>query len=113
MYQNTILRPKTIYYCTISHDNKSINVGLSNILDSELDRRKPTERSHGKVVRTAVVDRELLCKIVQRIEVVTGIETLLVLTVAALNLAVVPWRIWANEFVPNAQFGSRLFKQRR
>jgi len=70
-------------------------------LDSELDRRKPTERSHGKVVRTAVVDRELLCKIVQRIEVVTGIETLLVLTVAALDLAVVPRRIGTNEFVPN------------
>ena len=26
------------------------SVGLSNILDSELKRRKPTERSHGEVV---------------------------------------------------------------
>ncbi len=43
----------------------------------------------------------------------TGIETLLVLTVAALDLAVVPWRIGTNELVSDAQLGSRLFKQRR
>ena len=28
----------------------ALAVGLSNILDSELKRRKPTERSHGEVV---------------------------------------------------------------
>ena len=47
------------------------------------------------------MDDELLCKVIQRVEVVARIEALLILTVAALDLAVVPWRIWANEFVPN------------
>ena len=59
------------------------------------------------------MDGKLLCKVIQRIKRMAGIETLLILAVTALDLAVVPWRIWANEFVPNAQFGSRLFKQRR
>ena len=44
---------------------------------------------------------KLFFKVFKRIERMAGIETLLVLTVAALDLAVVPWRIWANEFVPN------------
>ena len=42
------------------------------------------------------MDGELLCEIVQRVECVTGIEALLVLAVAALDLAVVPRRIGAN-----------------
>ena len=44
---------------------------------------------------------KLLCEIIQRIESVAGVKTFLILAVAALDLAVVPWRIWANEFVPN------------
>ena len=36
------------------------------------------------------MDRKLLCKVVQRIEYVAGIEAFLVLTVAALHLTVVP-----------------------
>ena len=58
------------------------------------------------------MDDELLCKVIQRVEVVARIEALLVLTVAALDFAVVPRRIWANQLVPDAQLGSRLFKQR-
>ena len=34
-------------------------VGLSNILDSELKRRKPTERTHRIIVRTAVMNGKL------------------------------------------------------
>lgn len=36
------------------------NVGLSNILNSELNRRKPVEGPHGQVVGTAVVKGKLL-----------------------------------------------------
>ena len=57
------------------------------------------------------MDSELLCEIVQRIECVAGIETFLVLTVAALHFAVVPRRIWTNELMPNTKFGSRPLKQ--
>ena len=59
------------------------------------------------------MDSELLCEVVQRIERVAGIEVLLVLTVAALHLTVVPRRIWTNELMPNTKFGSRPLKQCR
>ena len=59
------------------------------------------------------MDGELLYKIIQRIEGVTGIEELLILTVAALDLSVVARRIGANQFMPDPQFGSCLLKQRR
>src|SRR5699024_2837235 len=36
----------------------AVPVGLSNILDSELIRRKPAKRSHGEVVGTAIMDSE-------------------------------------------------------
>ena len=59
------------------------------------------------------MDGELLSKIIQRIEGVTGIEELLILTVAVLDLSVVARRIGTNQFMPDPQFGSRLLKQRR
>ena len=59
------------------------------------------------------MDRKLLCEIVQRIECVAGIEALLVLTVAALHLTVVPRSIRANQLMPDAQLSSRPLKQRR
>ena len=37
-----------------------LHVGLSNILNSELNRRKPVEGPHGQVVGTAVVKGKLL-----------------------------------------------------
>ena len=49
------------------------------------------------------MDGELLYKIIQRIEGVTGIEELLILTVAALDLSVVARRIGANQFMPDPQ----------
>ena len=87
------------------------NVGLSNRLDGELVGRAPEEGPHGEVVGAAVVDRKLLCEIVQRIECVAGIEAFLVLTVAALHLAVVPRGIRANQLMPGAQLSSRPLKQ--
>ena len=59
------------------------------------------------------MDRKLLCEIVQRIEGVAGIETFLVLTVAALHLTVVPRGIWANQLMPDAQLSGRPLKQSR
>ena len=59
------------------------------------------------------MDRKLLCEIVQRIECVAGIEALLVLTVAALHLTVVPRGIRANQLMPDAQLSSRPLKQSR
>ena len=40
-------------------------VGLSNILDRELARRKPAKRPHGEIVGAAVVDGKLLSKVDQ------------------------------------------------
>ena len=59
------------------------NCRLSNMLDSELRRRKPVKRSHKKVVGAAVVDSDLLSEIVQGKESVGKIEALLVRSVAA------------------------------
>ena len=59
------------------------------------------------------MDSKLFCEIAQRIESVARIESLLILTVAALDLTVVPRRIGADQLVPDVQLGSRLFKQRR
>ena len=41
------------------------NVGLSNILDSELKRREPGEWPHRKVVGAAVMDGKLHCKVIK------------------------------------------------
>ena len=74
---------QTQYIVIYKNNNKSLLnilylflrcVGLSNILDSELCRRKPTKRSHRKVVGTTIVDRKLLSEVLKRIEGVTGIE---------------------------------------
>ena len=83
---------------------------MSNILDSELERRKPAEGPHGEVVGAAVVDSKLLCKIVQRAKAVAGIESFLVFPVAALHLAVMAGRVWTDEFVPDTELGSGSLK---
>ena len=89
------------------------SVGLSNILDSKFYRRKPLERSHWQAVGAAIVDGKLLCKVPKGIKFVAGIEALLIFAVTALHLAVVSWRIRADQLVPDAQLSSGFFKQRR
>ena len=69
------------------------SVGLSNILDSEFVRRKPTKRSHGEVVGAAVVDSELHCKVIQGVKTVAGIEAFLILAVTTLHFTVVARQI--------------------
>ena len=89
------------------------SVGLSNILDSELVRRKPAKRSHGEVVGAAVVDSELLCEVIQGVKAVAGVKAFLVLPVAALHLAVVARRIGTDELVADTQLGGGGLKQSR
>ena len=52
---------------------------------------------------------ELHTKIGKREETVCIVETLLVFTVAALHLAVVMWRVWADQFVPDPKARSGQF----
>ena len=59
------------------------------------------------------MDGELICEIVRGIEGMAGIEAFLILTVAAVDLAVVSWRIRANELVPDTPLCCRLFKECR
>ena len=80
-------------------------------MDSELDGRTPRERPHGKVIRPAVVNGKLFGEIFEGKERVAGIEPLLLLSVAALDLAVVAGRVGANELVADAQLGGGLLKQ--
>jgi hypothetical protein len=44
--------------------------------------------------------------------VADAVETLLVLSLTALNLAVVPGRVGTNQFMANAQGGGSGFKER-
>ena len=90
---------------------RATHVGLSNILDSELERRTPVEGPHGKVVGAAVMDGKLLSEVIQRVKAVGGIEALLILPVAALHLAVVAGRIGANELVADTQLSGSGLKE--
>lgn len=60
------------------------------------------ERPHGKVVGTAVMDSKLLFEVCKRIKTAAGIETLLVLAVAALYLAIVSRGVRPDELMTDA-----------
>ena len=63
------------------------------------------------MVGSGIMNGELLCKVIQRVEVVARIEKFQLLTVTALYFAVVPWGIRTNELMPERpQLGSWLFK---
>ena len=59
------------------------------------------------------MDSELLCEVVQRVKAVRGIESFLVLPVAALQLAVVARRVGADKFVADTQLSGGGFKEGR
>lgn len=80
---------------------------MSNILDSELNGRKPIERPHGKVVGTTVMYSKLLLKVCK------GVEAFLVFSVAALYFAIMPRRVRADELVAYSKLSCRCSKQRR
>ena len=82
-------------------------------MDGELIRRKPGKRPHREVVGAAVVDSELLGKVIWRIKAVAGIEAFLVFPVTALHLAVVAGRIGADQLVADAKLLSGFFEKGR
>ena len=86
-------------------------VGMSNILDKELERRKPAKRPHRKVVGAAVMDSKLLVKVIKREKAVTGIKALLVLPVAAFRLAIVAGCVGTDELVADTQLSGSGFKE--
>lgn len=73
-------------------------------------KEQPKEGPHREVVGAAVVDSKLPCEVVEREGRMGRVETLLVFSVTALNFAVAPWGVVANELVPDTQLGSRKFK---
>ena len=86
-------------------------MGLSNILDGEVIRRKPAEGPHREVVGALVVNSELFCKVIQGEKAVAGVKAFLVLAVAAFHFAVVARRVGTDELMPDAQLGSSGLKQ--
>ena len=88
-------------------------VGRSKKLDREVVGRKAEERSHREVVGELIVDGELTSEVIKGIKGVGVIKALLVLTVAAFDLAVVPGSIGTNELVSDAELSGRVLKQSR
>ena len=59
------------------------------------------------------MDGELLCKVIQGIKAVAGVEAFLVFPVAALDLTVVAWRIGTDELMADIKLGGSGLKQSR
>ena len=57
------------------------------------------------------MDGKLLCEVLEGVKAVGKIETLLMLPVETLHLAVVSWRVGTDEFMPDAQLSSGDLKQ--
>ena len=70
------------------------------------------KRPHWEVVGTTIMDSKLLFEVCKGIKTAAGIEALLVLTVAALYLSVVPGSIRADELMTDAELLRCHFKQR-
>ena len=52
------------------------------------------------------MDGKLIIKVSKGVEMVDVVKAFLILAVAALHLAVVPWGIWFDELMPDAQLSS-------
>ena len=94
-------------------------VGLSNILDSDLERRKPAEGPHGKVIGTVIVGGELIGEghPGNKRKAVAEIKPLLIFLVAALCLVVVAGRVGTDELMwvasVSKSVGSRLLLENK
>jgi len=73
--------------------------------------RVPVERSHGEIIVFPFSDSQLLFKIGKAIEFATSVEFLIVFSVAALDFAVVPWRVRPDQLVPDPKLLQSLLKQ--
>ena len=79
--------------------------------EKDLFRRAPVERAHGKAIVLTLPDGELFLKVRKRIGAVRGVEFFVVLTVAALVLAIVPRSKWADELVCDAEIQKSFLKE--
>ena len=70
------------------------------------------KRAHRAIIGAILMCGELFGEISKRKEFMRIIQSLLILAVTALNLAVVTRRIWANEFVVNVELLRCFFKER-
>ena len=90
-------------------------VGLSNIVDREgredISGNSPVERTHGAGVASTLVGSQLPTKVGERLEMMRIVETLLILTMAALHLSVVAGSIGSNEFAMNSKLFGRCLKE--
>lgn len=66
-------------------------------------RRLPVERSHREVVVISLPDSKLILEIGEAIELVAGIEFLVVFSVTAFYFAIVPGRVWPDQLVVDAE----------
>ena len=71
----------------------------------------PVKGTDRERVVLALADGELFLEIGEREELVRRIKLLVVLAVAALDLAIVSWSIGTNEFVADAKLGKGGFKE--
>ena len=56
---------------------------------------------------------QLLVKVITGIKLVAGVELVVIFTVAAFDLAIVPRSIWFNKLMPYTELGSGSLKQCR
>ena len=70
------------------------------------------KRAHRHIVRAAEIDSKLSSEIIQRVERMAGIETLLIFSVAALNLAVMSGRVGTDQLVADTEFLRSLLEKR-
>lgn len=68
----------------------------------ELFRRAPVEKTHGEIIVFPIPDSKRFLEVFKGEELVVSIEILVILTAAAFDLAVVPWRVRLNELVADA-----------
>ena len=75
--------------------------------------RLPVERAHGEIVVLSLPNSKLLGKVIKGIECVAGIEFFIIFPVAALHLAVMPWRKWFDLLVADAHLTQCFLKKRQ
>ena len=88
--------------------NDVLHIGIRK---KDVFGRLPVEWSHREVVVLTLSDSQLLFEIFKRIELPHSIELLIILSVTALHLAVVPGRKRPDQLMPDSQLLQCAFKQ--
>ena len=76
----------------------------------DLFRRTPGQGTHRENVVLTLSNSKLLLKVPERKEFVGSIKLLIILTVTALYLSIVPWRVRTDQLMPDSQFHQGPFK---